>query len=168
MRAGEKLSDDRDELAILYERDYARLVRFAALMVGSVGDAEEIVQDAFVAAYRSLWRIRDQDRLGAYVMRSVINGCRGSLRRKRHGRHQVISEGVAGPDQSLSSVAVRRDMVAVLAKLPQRQREVMFLRYYLDQSEERIARAMGITRGAVKTHAARAAGNLRSLLEREK
>ena len=100
-------------------------------------------------------------------MRSVINGCRGLLRRKRHGRHQVISEAVAGPDQSLSSVAVRRDMVAVLAQLPERQREVMFLRYYLDQSEERIARAMGITRGAVKKHAARAAGNLRSLLEGE-
>jgi DNA-directed RNA polymerase specialized sigma24 family protein len=44
----------------------------------------------------------------------------------------------------------------------------MFLRYYLDQSEELIARAMGITRGAVKTHASRAAGNLRSLLEGEK
>ena len=162
------MSDDRNELAVLYERDYTRLVRFAALMVGSVGDAEEIVQDAFVAAYRSIWRIRDQDKLGAYVMRSVINGCRGFLRHKRHGSHQVISEAVPGPDQSLSSVAVRHDMVAVLAKLPQRQREVMFLRYYLDQSEERIARAMGITRGAVKTHAARAAGNLRSLLEEKK
>ncbi|MCY1137996.1 hypothetical protein OWR29_08305 [Actinoplanes sp. Pm04-4] len=90
------MSDDRSELAVLYERDYARLVRFAALSSG------------------------------AYVMRSVINGCWG---------------------------------------LPQRQREVMFLRYYLDQSEEGIARAMGISRGAVKTHAARAAGNLRSLLE---
>src|SRR3712207_5988062 len=43
---GEKLSDGRNELTVLYERDYARLVRFAALMVGSVGDAEEIVQDA--------------------------------------------------------------------------------------------------------------------------
>jgi RNA polymerase sigma factor (sigma-70 family) len=162
------LSDDRAALAVLYERDYARLVRFAALMVGNVGDAEEIVQDAFVAAYRSLWRLRDQDKLGAYVMRSVINGCRGLLRRNRHGSHQVISEGMAGPEQSLSSVAIRRDMVAVLAKLPQRQREVMFLRYYLDQSEERIAWAMGITRGAVKTHAARAAGNIRSQLEGEK
>ena len=161
------MSHDHNDLAVLYERNYARLVRFAALMVGSVGDAEEIVQDAFVTAYRSLWRIRDQDKLGAYVMRSVINGCQGLLRRKRHGRHQVISEAVAGADQSLSSVAVRRDMVAVLAQLPERQREVMFLRYYLDQSEERIARAMGITRGAVKKHAARAAGNLRSLLEGE-
>jgi RNA polymerase sigma factor (sigma-70 family) len=101
-------------------------------------------------------------------MRSVINGCRGLLRRNRHGNHQVISEGMARPEQSLSSVAIRRDMVAVLAKLPQRQREVMFLRYYLDQSEERIAWAMGITRGAVKTHAARAAGNIRSQLEGEK
>ena len=45
------MSHDHNDLAVLYERDYARLVRFAALMVGSVGDAEEIVQDAFVTAY---------------------------------------------------------------------------------------------------------------------
>jgi RNA polymerase sigma factor (sigma-70 family) len=54
-----------------------------------------------------------------------------------------------------------------LRSLPDRQREVVVLRFYGDLSEAQIAAAMGITRGAVKSHTSRAMSALRSVLERD-
>jgi RNA polymerase sigma factor (sigma-70 family) len=61
----------------------------------------------------------------------------------------------------------RTAVVAALRTLPPRQREALVLRYYGDLSEAQIAAAMGISRGAVKSHTARAMSALRSVLERE-
>jgi RNA polymerase sigma factor (sigma-70 family) len=57
-------------------------------------------------------------------------------------------------------------VVAALRSLPERQREVVVLRFYADLSEAQIAATMGITRGAVKSHTSRAMAALRSVLER--
>lgn len=62
----------------------------------------------------------------------------------------------------------RRAVIAALRSLPARQREAVMLRYYLDLSEEEVACAMKISRGAVKSHTARAKAALRSLLELER
>jgi RNA polymerase sigma factor (sigma-70 family) len=59
----------------------------------------------------------------------------------------------------------RSAVVAALRTLPARQREALVLRYYGDLSEAQIASMMGISTGAVKSHAARAMSSLRSVLE---
>jgi RNA polymerase sigma factor (sigma-70 family) len=59
-------------------------------------------------------------------------------------------------------------VVAALRTLPTRQREVLVLRYYADLSEAQIAAAMGISRGAVQSHTARALASLRAVLEMER
>ncbi len=56
-------------------------------------------------------------------------------------------------------------MLSALAELPSRQREVLVLRYYLDLDEAGIAAELGISRGAVKSHASRGAASLRRLLD---
>jgi RNA polymerase sigma factor (sigma-70 family) len=61
----------------------------------------------------------------------------------------------------------RSAVIAALRTLPPRQREALVLRYYGDLSEAQIAEAMGISRGAVKSHTARAMSSLRIVLERE-
>ena len=58
-------------------------------------------------------------------------------------------------------------MVSALRALPERQREALVLRYYGDLSEAQIASVMGISRGAVKSHTARAMAALRVVLERD-
>ena len=58
-------------------------------------------------------------------------------------------------------------MVSALRRLPLRQREALVLRYYLDLSEAQIASAMGISRGAVKSHTARGMSSLRTVLKME-
>jgi RNA polymerase sigma factor (sigma-70 family) len=59
----------------------------------------------------------------------------------------------------------RSEVVTALRALPPRQREALVLRYYLDLSEAQIADAMGISRGAVKSHTARAIAAMRAVLE---
>jgi RNA polymerase sigma factor (sigma-70 family) len=68
-------------------------------------------------------------------------------------------------DDPAAAVAARRDVLEALAALPERQREVLVLRYYGDLSEAEIAEALGISRGSVKSYASRGADALRPILE---
>ena len=72
---------------------------------------------------------------------------------------------VPGADENAVATEQRARVLDALRQLPQRQREVLALRYYLDLDEAAIASALGISRGAVKSHASRGASTLRTLLE---
>jgi RNA polymerase sigma factor (sigma-70 family) len=70
-----------------------------------------------------------------------------------------------GADEATVDRERRRQVLDALQELPRRQREVLALRYYLDLDEAGIAETLGISRGAVKSHASRGAASLRTLLE---
>ena len=70
-----------------------------------------------------------------------------------------------GVDEEALVSERRSRVLEALRHLPDRQREVIALRYYLDLSEADIAETLGISRGAVKSHASRGASALRHLLE---
>ena len=155
---------DADEaLEHLYAAHWRSLVRLAALLVRDTGTAEEVVQDAFVAMHRRWRKLRDPERALAYLRQAVVNGARSTLRHRvvvdRHTRAAGARLSVVeGPAAGVT----RRDVVRRgLAGLTDRQREVLVLRYYLDLSEAEIADALGISRGAVKSHASRGAAALR-------
>ena len=161
---------DRDAalaLAALYSRHYRPLVRLAALLVRDIATAEEIVQDSFVAVHGAWPRIRDYDKALAYLRQCVVNRSRSVL------RHRVVVDRNApkpAPDlpaaeQGSLSQLERSAVIAALRALPARQREALVLRYYGNLSEAQIASAMGISRGAVKSHTARAIASLRAALE---
>jgi RNA polymerase sigma-70 factor (sigma-E family) len=131
-----------------------------------VATAEDVVQDSFIAMHRGWRRLRDTGRALPYLRRSVINRSRSVL------RHRVVSDRQfpmpapqpPGTEDSALAVVQRSSVLAALRTLPFRQREVMVLRYYADLSEAQIAVALGISRGAVKSHAARAKDSLRAML----
>ena len=155
----------------LYAAHWRRLVRLSVLLVHDQGLAEEIVQDAFVAMHGRWRRLRDPDKALAYLRQSVVNRSRSALRHRgvveRHAGAQRSLEPLPGAEAT-SADRVRRTIVLdALRSLPTRQREVIALRYYLDLSETEIAHALGISRGAVKTHASRGATALRALLAEE-
>lgn len=164
---------DRDAagaVTALYTAHYRSLVGLAVLLVHDVGTAEEVVQESFIAMH-SRWRLlRDSEKGLSYLRRSVVNGSRSVLRHR-----QVVDRNAPKPPPDMPSaeegaveLLERSEMVAALRTLPLRQREVLVLRYYGDLSETQIAQAMGISPGAVKSHAARATSSLRSLLENQK
>jgi RNA polymerase sigma-70 factor (sigma-E family) len=152
----------------IYGAHYRSLVRLATLLVHDVATAEEVVQDSFVALHAALHRLRDSEKTLSYLRAAVVNRSRSVL------RHRVVVDRNApkpAPDMPSAehgalALIERSSVIAALRSLPGRQREVVVLRFYADLSEAQIAAAMGITRGAVKSHTSRAMAALRSVLER--
>jgi RNA polymerase sigma-70 factor (sigma-E family) len=153
-------------VAALYHAHYVMLVRTAALLVGDVATAEDVVQDSFIAMHRAWWRLRDTGKALPYLRRAVINGSRSVLRhRVVADRHlPLLASQLSSAEDSALAGLERSAVSAALRALPIRQREVVVLRYYADLSEAQIAAALGISKGAVKSHAARAKDTLRAVL----
>lgn len=154
-------------LATAYAAHYASLVRLAALLLDDVGTCEEVVQDAFVNVWRRDPALAAPDRLPAYLRSAVLNGARSQLRRRQVRRRHEAPVSPAAPAAEVASLAARGDdeVLAALRALPDRQREVLVLRYYLDLSEADIATTLGISVGSVKTHAHRGLATLAAVLE---
>jgi RNA polymerase sigma-70 factor (sigma-E family) len=152
----------------LFVAHYRPLLRLAVLLLHDRGTAEEIVQDAYVCLHRRWPWLRDADRALSYLRVTVVNRSRSVLRHRR-----VVRAHLAGarpePDAPSAEAGaldlLRYDAVlAALRALPTRQREAIVLRYYADLSEAQTAEAMGVSRGAVKSHTARGAAALRRTL----
>jgi RNA polymerase sigma-70 factor (sigma-E family) len=152
----------------LFRSDYRRLVGLARLLVDDVGQAEEVVQDAFVDLHRSWHRLRDAGAARAWLRTAVVNGSRGRLRRRATARrHLRVVEpplGIGPDDQAVLSDEHRAVAVA-LRSLPNRQRACLALRFYDDLSEAEIAATLGISTGSVKTHVHRGMAALATTLE---
>ena len=150
----------------LHAGPYRQLVRLSVLLVRDVETAEEVVQDSFVAMHGRWRRLRDPEKGLAYLRQTVVNRSRSVLRRRGvEARHQPAApEDRPGADEDTLAGERRTQVLDALRALPDRQREVIALRYYLDLSEAQIAEALGISRGAVKSHASRGAASLRQLL----
>ena len=150
----------------LYTTHWVPMVRLAALLLRETSSAEEVVQDAFVSLHRRWGRLKDPHAAVGYLRTSVVNGCRSVHRHRQvEVRHrQPAMPEPEGPAERALAAAQDREMVAALARLPQRQREVLVLRYYADASEAEIAEALGISPGAVKSHAHRGLSALRAQL----
>jgi RNA polymerase sigma factor (sigma-70 family) len=158
-----------DPLAALHRANYDPLVRLAAVVLGDVGLAEQVVQDTFVKlALR--WRgLAGLDNPAAYLRSSVLNGCRSLLRhqrvRDRYGARRAAAAVVVDPERAALAGEREDAVIAALGALPLRQREALVLRFYLDLPEAEIAAAMAVSPGSVKTHLHRGLATLASLLE---
>src|SRR5687768_11646741 len=153
----------------LYAAHWSQLVRLSVLLVRDTGMAEEIVQDAFVAVHGRWGKLREPDKALAYLRQAVVNRSRSSLRHRavvqRHAAREADPPPAPGADEASLATDRRGAVLDALRALPRRQREVLALRYYLDLSETEIADTLGISRGAVKSHASRGAAALRELLK---
>jgi RNA polymerase sigma-70 factor (sigma-E family) len=164
---------DADEaLVALYTAHYRSLVRLSALLLRDSAAAEDVVQDAFVAMHGSWRRLRETDKALAYLRQAVVNRSRSRLRHLKVAERKApallpadASASLPSAEHGAMAALEREHVIKALRSLPQRQREVIVLRYYGDLSEAQIAEAMGISTGAVKSHASRGIGALRDRLE---
>ncbi len=157
---------DRPTFDGLYHAHRLALVRLAVLLVDDQASAEDVVQDAFAALHAHWSRLDDPAKALAYLRTSVVNRSRSALRRRRTARAYVPPHE-APPESPEAELLLAEDQRAVLAavrRLPERQRQVLVLRYWSDLSEAEIAAALGITRGTVKSTASRALDSLERIL----
>lgn len=135
------------------------LTRFAYVLTGDRQLAEDLVQDCLLALHRRFGETLPIDAPVAYARRVIANG-QASRMRRMSSAEAVVDElpdtGVDGADPAEQDAAWR-----MLATLPHRQRAVLVLRYYVDLSDDEIARTLDCRVGTVRSLAARAFAALR-------
>jgi RNA polymerase sigma-70 factor (sigma-E family) len=155
------------DLAGLFRRCHADLVRMAVFVVGDRPTAEDVVQDVYSRLHtRHRYQPGELEPL-AYVRAAVLNGCRSQLRRRAVAQRFTRSAQTLfrqatqeSAEQEVLRIHERDQILAALATLPVRMREVLVLRYYAGLSEAEIATVLGISPGTVKSRAARGLATL--------
>ena len=171
----ERVRADGDTAAYgqLVDRYRGRLVALARRMLnGSMEEAEDVVQDAFVAAYHRRSTYRPGDPLRPWLYRIAINRCVDRLRaRARRPGISALEDSpeavssAGSPLGSLLAVERERRLQKAVDELPPKYRAVFLLRHLDDLSYEDIAKATELPLGTVKTHLFRARAQLREALE---
>jgi RNA polymerase sigma-70 factor (sigma-E family) len=161
-------------LAELFRLHHIDLVRVAVLLVHDQATAEDAVQDVYLKL-QSRRRVlgRESEDL-AYIRACVLNRCRSVLRHRKVvsragpfiGTFADLGIGDSAESQAMRAEE-RRQVLAALAGLPTRRREVLVLRYYVGLTEAEIARTLGISQGSVKSAAARGIAALAKTLGEE-
>jgi RNA polymerase sigma-70 factor (sigma-E family) len=154
-------------LTRLFEREYPAMLGTARLLLDDREHAEDVVQEAFIKVGASWRRIREPDRAAGYLRATVVNLARGRNRRRlvalRHA--EVTLPAFVAVEDAVVEGDERRRVAATLRTLPDRQRECLVLRYWLELSDAEIGRALGISAGSVKTHLHRARAAVAEKLE---
>jgi RNA polymerase sigma-70 factor (sigma-E family) len=154
----------------LYKEQWWPMLRLAQGLVDDLAAAEDVVQDAFAAMYRRQADLREPQAAIGYLRISVVNAARSALRRRRTARAHLPALHALheGHEQSADHAALvsdeHRAVRAALAELPDRQREVLTLRYLADLSDPEIAEATGLSPGGVRSAASRGLAVLRGSL----
>jgi RNA polymerase sigma-70 factor (sigma-E family) len=163
-------ADAQVAVTALYRGHAVGLIRLAVVMLGDRPAAEDVVQEAFAGLYRRWNHLSDKDRALGYVRTSVLNGCRSRLRATARDERlaaagPAVTSATASAEQAVLVGEEHAAVLAALRRLPDRQREALVLRYYLDLSETETAASMGIGKGTVKSTTSRALAALGRLLE---
>jgi RNA polymerase sigma-70 factor (sigma-E family) len=147
-----------DEVDELYRVHAVGLIRAALLLVGDQGSAEDVVQDAFCGLYRRWDHLEDTGKALGYLRVAVMNGCRTVLRTRRRAALFGIQHDppVWSAESAMLAGQDRRDVLAAVARLPRRQRQILVLRFYLDLPEDQIAATLRVSRSTVASTTSRA------------
>ena len=153
----------------LYQTHAVGLIRLAVVMLGDRAAAEDVVQEAFCGLYRRWGELADPSKALSYARTATLNGCRSELRHRiraqRRGGPPPDAADAASAEQAALLGEEHRQVLSALRRLPDRQREALVLRFYLDQTEPEIAESMGISAGTVKSTTSRGLAALGRLLE---
>jgi RNA polymerase sigma-70 factor (sigma-E family) len=158
----EEVSDD-EQFARFVQARSAALYRYAYLLAGDAHDADDLVQEALIRLRAAWARVQRRDDPTGYV-RTTIARLHVSVWRRRRREAVMAAPPELAADEPGYAEALRRQAVRqALAALPPRQRAVIVLRYYENQSEQQIAEILGIAPGTVRSQAARALDKLRAM-----
>ena len=176
---------DKDAFDELVIRHSQRLFRVAYAFLGNKQDAEEVVQDAFVRAYRSIGSFRGDSSFETWMHRITLNLARNRFhwnRRRGEGKNVSLSvpgflsdapdellpvpdwdlpDGRQSPDRELENLELEANIASIIDSLPEKFRESLVLRHRYDMSYDDIARKTGVPINTVKTRIKRARELLR-------
>ncbi len=141
----------------LFVPNARRITRLAALL--GAADPEDLAQEAFCRLYPARGRLDGStERTVAYLNRIVVNEVRSRARRDQTARRSAHLLLV--PQRTSDAGGDRQAVIAELTRLPQRQREALVLRFWLDLSLADVADAMGVRLGTAKSQVSRGLATL--------
>jgi RNA polymerase sigma-70 factor (ECF subfamily) len=140
-------------------------LRLAFSMLGDRAEAEDATQEAITRAWKRLPQLRDRTQMRPWFFAIVANQCRNMRRSRWFGTLRFAE--IFRPARAVDSDVERIDVARALARLPMGDRQVLFMRFYLDLPVEEIAVALGISPAAAKGRVYRACRRLRPDLVEE-
>jgi len=168
---------DADAFRLLVERHSRAIFRVAYRMTGNEHDADDVVQETFLRAYRQIEHFEERANFSTWVHRIAINCSLDLLRsRGRHDKHyggDTSDEALQGevraddpqPDRLLLSAELQKQVTAALERLSGNERTAFVLRHFEGMPVEEIGRTLGIQVNAAKHTIFRAVRKLRESLE---
>jgi RNA polymerase sigma-70 factor, ECF subfamily len=158
---------DTDAFGDICREHEARLLRQAMTLCGDATLAEDLAQDTLVEAWRSLHRYNGSCQFFTWLCAILLNRFRNALREKRPaalaGVDESTPDDLKTPDQMLLNGERATRVRACIAALPPKHRQVIFLRFYVDDSLLEIAAALGCSVGTVKSRLFHALEKLRRM-----
>lgn len=160
---------ETEAFAQLVRRHRDRHARFVTRMLGDADDAEDVLQSAWVRAFKHLGRCEDPERFGAWVHRIVVNECRTYATRRGHRelklvRDEIVLAGLQG-EAVESDPALRVVIERALQTLPPDLREAFLLKHVEELEYEEMSEVTGAGVSALKMRVKRAIDKLREQLE---
>jgi RNA polymerase sigma-70 factor, ECF subfamily len=167
---------DSDAFRVLVERHSRNAFRLAHRLTGNEQDAEDVVQESFIRAYRQLGRFESRANFGTWLYRIVAN-CSVDLIRVRQSRRDqsraesldeaadIASNAAPGPERLARSAEIERHVASALSQLSPLERAAFTLRHYEGRSIDEIGRMLGLGTSATKHSVFRAVRKLRGALE---
>ena len=169
---------DQDAFGMLVERHSIRLFQLVYRMTGNEQDAEDVVQETFLRAYKQLNRFESRAGFSTWLHRIAAN-CSLDLLRKRKRQDQqadaieieseepisTLASHAPPPDDQVFHLEVQQKIEAVMEQLTPMERTAFVLRHFEGRSIEEIGRALGTGPSATKQSIFRAVQKMRRALE---
>jgi len=168
---------DKDGFRLLVERHSRSVFRLAYRLTGNEQDAEDVVQETFLRAYKQIQNFESRASFGTWLYRIGANYALDLIRsRKRHQDHRPpadeendvmlsIPSTTPGPERVAYSVQVEERISSAMAELTEQERTAFVLRHFEGFSIEEIAATLGLGASAAKHSIFRAVQKLRKQLE---
>ena len=158
---------DRDAFRVLVERYSRSVFRLGYRMTGNEQDAEDVVQETFMRAFRQLHRYESRSSFGTWLYRIAANYSLDLIRARKPVEameNVTLTEPSAGPERLYVSGRVQAVLDEALAELTQQERTAFVLRHYEGLSIEEISGALGVNANAAKHSVFRAVQKIRKAL----
>jgi RNA polymerase sigma-70 factor (ECF subfamily) len=169
---------DSEAFRALVERHGRAVYRVAHRMTGSAADADDVVQETFLRAYKQLGRFESRANFGTWLHRIAVNCSIDLIRARPHreaahdaadlehlGAAEAMDAGRASPERLTMSAEVQERIGQAMSGLSAMERAAFMLRHFEGQSIDEISRALGLKTNAAKHSIFRAVRKMRAALE---
>lgn len=164
------ISGRHEQYSFLVQRYQEPLIRFLRGILNSEDEAFDCAQEAFLAAYRNLWRYSSAHTFRAWIYAIARNKAIDHIRKRKKEVPLTLDEGIVdhqpGPEEMWLAQERSNDVRAILEELPEHYKQALYLRYQQELTYEEISVVLNIPVSSVKTHLHRGKEKLRQIMER--